>query len=269
MKKSIKHRDVNIAYNDKGTGDAIILLHGYLESSEVWDDFVPGLAQRYRVIAIDLPGHGHSSVSGNEHSMEFMADAVKAVIDHENIGPSMMVGHSMGGYVTLAFLEKHPFFLRAYCLFHSHPYADTDEITGNRKREIRVVQSGKKDLIYPVNIPRMFADFNTGRFSEELERHKEIASDIPAEGIIAVLNGMIHRPSRHELLEKGDIPLLLILGRYDNYIPFEEMKSRIRLAHNAELLVLERSGHLGFVEEREKSQAAIMDFYRRQPEADS
>ncbi|MFO7756196.1 MAG: alpha/beta hydrolase [Bacteroidales bacterium] len=269
MMKSVRYRDVSIAYNDKGEGDLLILLHGYLESSEVWDDFVPGLAQRYRVIAIDLPGHGQSSVSGNEHSMEFMADAVKAVIDHEDIGRCMMVGHSMGGYVTLAFIEKYPLFLRAYCLFHSHPYADTDEIIENRKREIKIVQSGKKDLIYPVNISKMFADFNTGRFSEELERHKEIASAIPAEGIIAVLNGMIHRPTRHELLEKGDIPLLLILGRYDNYISFGEMKNRIGLPQNAELLVLERSGHLGFVEEKEKSQEAIMDFYRRQPEADS
>lgn len=267
MEKSIKHRDVNISYNEKGAGDPIILLHGYLESSGVWDDFVPALAQRFRLIAIDLPGHGRSSVSGNEHSMEFMADAVKAVIDQEDIGRCMMVGHSMGGYVTLAFMEKYPLFLSAYCLFHSHPYADTDEIIENRKREIKVVQSGKKDLIYPVNIPKMFADFNTGRFSEELERHKEIASDIPAEGITAVLKGMIKRPSRHELLEKGDIPLLLILGKHDNYIPFEEMRSRISLPHNAELLVLERSGHLGFVEEKEKSQEAIMDFYRRQPEA--
>lgn len=269
MEKSIKHRDVNLAYNDRGSGDPIILLHGYLESSKVWDDFVPGLAKRYRVITIDLPGHGRSSVRGSEHSMEFMADAVSAVTDHEGIGPCMMVGHSMGGYVTLAFMEKYPSALHACCLFHSHPYADTDEIIANRRREIKVVQSGKKDVIYPVNIPRMFADFNTGRFSEELERHKEIASDIPAEGIRAVLNGMIKRPSRENILEKGDIPSLLILGRHDNYIPFEEMRNRISLPQNAELLVLERSGHLGFVEEKEKSQEAIMNFYRRQLKAEA
>lgn len=266
MEKCIKHRDVDISYSDSGAGDAIILLHGYLESSKVWDGFIPGLKQRYRIITIDLPGHGQSSVRGNEHSMEFMADSVKAVLDHENIGPSMMLGHSMGGYVTLAFMEKYPSALRACCLFHSHPYADTDGIIENRMREIKVVQWGKKNLIYPENIAKMFAEFNTGRFSAELDRHKEIASAIPAEGIIAVLNGMIHRPSRHGVLEKGDIPLLLILGRYDNYIPFEEMKNRIRLPQNAELLVLERSGHLGFVEEKEKSQEAIMDFYRRQLE---
>jgi len=264
VKKSIDFNGGKIIYYDNGDGDAIILLHGYLESSEVWDNFVPDLAEKFRVIAIDLPGHGESGVFGNEHSMEFMADVVIAVMNEEGIEKVMLTGHSMGGYAALAFVEKYPSRLNAYCLFHSHPFADTDEIIINRKREIRVVKSGKKDIIYPVNIPKMFADFNTEKFSAQLDRNKEIASVIPAEGIIAVINGMISRPSRIDILEKGEIPLLMIFGMHDNYIPFGEVKDRITLPENAEILVLEKSGHLGFIEEKEKSQKAIIRFYNKQ-----
>lgn len=263
MKKSINYRQGKIGYFDNGKGDVIILLHGYLESSEIWEDFLPGLVESFRIIAIDLPGHGRSSVFGESHSMDFMADTVMAVMNKEGIEKAMLTGHSMGGYVTLAFVEKYPSRLHAYCLFHSHPFADTDEIIANRIREREIVESGKKDIIYPVNVPRMFADLNKEKYFEELERHKKIASKIPADGIIAVLNGMIGRPARIDILEKGDIPLLLILGKHDNYIPFQLVRDNIKLPDNSEILLLEESGHLGFVEEKEESQRAIINFYNK------
>jgi len=264
VKKRIKFREGEIVYYDKGKGNLIILLHGYLETSQVWDELSGGLSAGYRTIAVDLPGHGESSVYGSEHSMDFMAEAVRAVMDAEGIEKAMLTGHSMGGYVVLAFLEKYPHRLHAYCLFHSHPFADTDEVIANRKREIKIVESGKKAIIYPVNIPRMFADFNTGKFKEAVERNKDIASGIAEEGIIAVLNGMISRPSRLDILEKGEAPLLFIVGKHDNYIPFEEVKNKIKIPANSEILVLENSGHMGFVEEKEVSLEAIMKFYQRQ-----
>ncbi|MDT8402376.1 MAG: alpha/beta hydrolase [Bacteroidales bacterium] len=264
MKKRLKFREGDIIYHDKGEGDLMVFLHGYLETSQVWEELTDSLSVSYRTITIDLPGHGGSSVYGTEHSMEFMAEAVLSVVDAENIDKFMLAGHSMGGYVALAFVEKYPHLLNAYCLFHSHPFADTDEVIDNRRREIKIVESGKKDIIYPVNIPRMFADFNTGKFKEAVERNKEIASGISAEGIIAVLNGMISRPSREDILEKGEVPLLFIAGKHDNYISFEEVKNRITLPANGEMLILENSGHMGFVEEKEVSLEAIMNFYQRQ-----
>ncbi|MBS0011282.1 MAG: alpha/beta hydrolase [Bacteroidales bacterium] len=264
MTKNIDYKQGEIWYRDEGEGDVIILLHGYLESSEIWDGFAAGLAASYRTIAIDLPGHGKSGVFGDEHTMDFMAETVKAVMDAEGLDKAMLTGHSMGGYVALAFVEKYPHRLYGYCLFHSHPFADTDELIDNRKREIKIVESGKKDIIYPVNIPRMFADFNTEKFTEAVEHNKLIASGISAEGIIAVLNGMISRPSRLDILEQGEVPLLFIAGKHDNYIPFEEVKNRIRIPANGEMLVLEKSGHMGFVEEKEKTLKAIMNFCQKQ-----
>ncbi|HCC71750.1 MAG TPA: alpha/beta hydrolase [Bacteroidales bacterium] len=264
VRKNASFRDGKIIYYDTGAGETIILLHGYLESSAVWFDFMPDLAGNFRVLAIDLPGHGASGIFDDQHSMDFMADVVKEVMNKESIEKAMLAGHSMGGYVALAFVEKYPSRLHAYSLFHSHPFADTDQQIKNRKREIKIVESGKKDIIYLVNVTQMFADFNVERFKEKLELHKEIASGIPAKGIIAVLKGMISRPSRIKILEKGEVPLLFIFGKHDNYIPFDEIRDRIKMPPNAEIIVLEKTGHLGFVEEKEKSLAVIMDFYKKQ-----
>jgi len=129
-----------------------------------------------------------------------------------------------------------------------------------REREIMIVMAGKKFLMYPENVQRMFADSNVERFAEHLEQSKKIASGISAEGIIAVLKGMMARPSRLKLMEEGSVPCLWILGSLDNYIPCDIMKQKVRLPVNSELLVLNETGHLGFIEEKEKSARVLTDF---------
>jgi len=255
-------RGGEINYSDSGKGNTIVLLHGYLESSEVWNGFETRLAEFFRVVSIDLPGHGLSSVYGEVHTMEFMATAVKEIIDSLNIKKVFLTGHSLGGYVALAFLELYPGNLSGYCLFHSQPFADPPAVIEKRRREIAVVKAGKKDLMYPDNIERMFAPLNLKNFSLALERSKNIASRLPGEGIIAMLNGMIIRPSRLTFMEEGRVPCLWILGSMDNYIPCDFIKAKVKLPPNAELVVLEKSGHLGFVEEEDKSVAVLTEFVK-------
>ena len=161
---------------------------------------------------MDLPGCGLSDVYGEVHSMEFMATAIKELIDYLGIKKVFLTGHSLGGYVTLAFLELFPDHLSGYCLFHSQPFPDTPEALEKRKREIEIVKIGKKNLMYPDNVTKMFATSNLEKFSDALQRSKDIASRIPGEGIIAVLNGMMIRPSRVSFMEEGKVPCLWILG---------------------------------------------------------
>lgn len=251
-----------IWFNDSGSGFPVILLHGYLESSEVWNGFRDKLADKFRVISIDLPGHGLSEVIGETHTMEMMAGVVKEILDFLKIKKAFVAGHSLGGYVNLAFLDLYPDYFSGYCLFHSHPLPDSPEIIEKRKREIFLVQSGKKDLIYPDDVERMFATTNLDKFSGALERSRRIASLIPAEGIIAALNGMILRPSRVNLMEAGRVPCLWILGAMDNYIPFTTIKEKVEIPPNAKVVVLEESGHMGFVEQEDRSLEIIADFVR-------
>ena len=249
-----------IHYSDSGNGIPIVLLHGYLESSEVWNGFEEKLIKQFRVISIDLPGHGLSSVYGEVHTMEFMANAVKELIDSLNIKKIFLTGHSLGGYVTFAFLELYPENLSGYCLFHSQPFGDSPEAIEKREREISVVNAGKKDLMYPDNVLRMFAPSNLEIFATSLQRSKDIASRLPGEGIIAMLNGMIIRPSRLSFMESGRVPCLWILGSMDSYIPCELIQSKVKLPANARVVVLKNSGHLGFVEEEDRAVTIVTEF---------
>jgi pimeloyl-ACP methyl ester carboxylesterase len=252
-----------IHYSDSGKGAAILLLHGYLESSEVWNGFAGKLAKSFRVINVDLPGCGLSDVYGELHSMEFMAGTVRGLITDLNLSKVFLTGHSLGGYVALAFLERFPDQLSGYCLFHSQPFADTPAALEKRKREIDIVRMGKKNLMYPENVIKMFGPSNLKKFSDALQRSKDIASRIPGEGIIAVLNGMMIRPSRLSYMEEGKIPCLWILGSMDNYIPCDLIQTQVKLPPNARVVVLNNSGHLGFIEEEELSVKIITDFVKK------
>jgi pimeloyl-ACP methyl ester carboxylesterase len=249
-----------IHYSDSGKGKVIVLLHGYLESSEVWNGFAEKLGSEFRVISIDLPGSGLSDVYGEVHSMEFMAQAVKQLIKSLGLKKVFLTGHSLGGYVALAFLENFSENLTGYCLFHSQPFPDPPAALEKRKREIEIVKAGKKNLMYPDNVKKMFATSNLETFSVALQRSNDIASRIPADGIIAVLNGMMIRPSRLAFIEKGKVPCLWILGSMDNYIPCEFIQTMVNLPANARVVVLKKSGHMGFIEEEKLAIKVVSDF---------
>jgi pimeloyl-ACP methyl ester carboxylesterase len=263
MEKFFRFRNGKIFYNDTGSGKTIVLLHGYLETSEVWDSFAHKLANDFRVIVPDIPGHGKSDMFGNVHSMELIATIIKELLEDIGIKKFYMAGHSLGGYAALAFAEMYPVMLTGYCLFHSQPLADAPEAIDKREREINFVLAGKKDLMYPDNVSRMFATPNLEKFSIALQRSKKIASSISGEGIVAVLKGMIARPSRVSVMEKGLAPCLWILGRMDNYINCDVIQTKVKLPPNAEVVILEHSGHLGFIEEEELSVEILGSFAKK------
>ena len=260
MIRTIPYAGTELCFSEKGSGQAVVLLHGYLESLHIWGDFAEKLSGSFRVICQDLPGHGKSGILGEVHSMEKLAESVVAVLDHCNIGKCILTGHSMGGYSGLAMLENYPERLGGLCLFHSHPFPDTEQVRQNRCREIELVNQGKKELISKINIPKAFASGNVALMKAEVDRATEIAVSTPDEGIIACLKGMMARPSREKLLSETTLPVLLIAGKHDNYIPFESAVKEIRLPAGALFLALENSGHIGFLEETEKSVSAIKDF---------
>jgi len=249
-----------IYYTDDGEGEVIVLVHGYLESSEVWGRFRDKLSGSFRLICVDLPGNGQSSVFSLEHSMCFHAGAIMAVMEREGIDKFFIAGHSLGGYVTLSLVENHPERLKGYILLHSHPFADTGEVINNRLREIKVVEAGKQDAIYPANISKMFADVNLEKHADDVKELIRIAKGHCAEGIVSVLQGMINRKSRDDIMHKSKVPLLYILGVMDNYIPCRLMLEKIKLPEGATLLLLEKSGHMGFLEETDLTANAVSEF---------
>jgi pimeloyl-ACP methyl ester carboxylesterase len=263
MEKLFEYMTRKIHYNDQGRGDVIVLLHGYLETSEVWNCFAKKLSEKFRIISADLPGHGKSDNDGEVLTMEFIATLIKNLLESLNIKKVFLIGHSLGGYITLAFAELYPDMLSGYCLFHSQPFADSPETLEKRKREIYLVKEGNKDLMIPDNISRMFAAPNLHKFSDAFKKSKEVALSIKGEGIIAVLKGMMARPSRLSVMESGKVPCLWILGSMDNYINCEQIQAKVKLPANAMVVILKNSGHLGFIEEEEKSVKVITGFIRK------
>ncbi|MFO7617561.1 MAG: alpha/beta hydrolase [Bacteroidales bacterium] len=252
-----------VAYQVKGSGLPLVFLHGYLESSEIWKEFTPGFTNRCRVFTIDLPGHGLTAPAGEASTMELMAGAVLAVLDHHGIDRALVVGHSMGGYTALAILEHHPERMLGLALLHSHPFADTEAVVEKRRREMDIVAKGYKHLLVSQNIPNMFAEETLPLFARELRMTRRIAGHTSAEGIIAAIRGLMARPDRSRVLAETRVPCLNIIGKHDKYIDFTQVSLRTELPAGSERLVLEHAGHMGFFEEKARVYQGLQDFIRR------
>ena len=248
---------------DSQKGDhCIVLLHGYLESMLVWEDFIPYLYKEVRVVTLDLPGHGISVVQGEEHSMDFLADTVADALRALGIARCTLVGHSMGGYVALAFCERHPEMLDGVVLLSSTPNPDTPEKAENRRREIALVRAGKKELLARVAPAAGFAEENRDRMKDYIGDLTEQVFVTEDDGIVALLNGMIGRKDQNAMLRETRVPVLFILGRKDGYIPAEVAEKMVADHPEARVVWLENSGHMGFLEEPETTAKALLDFVK-------
>jgi pimeloyl-ACP methyl ester carboxylesterase len=258
--EELNFKDKKVRYDVQGEGPAVFLLHGYLESLEIWEEFAGELTGEYKVIRMDLPGHGKSEVIDDVHSMELLAEAAKHVLDAAGADQCTLVGHSLGGYVTLAFLDLYPGRLNGFALFHSHPFADKEQVREKRQSEIDLVRQGRQKEIFDVNVPRLFADDNLQAFSPQVEWVRGIAEATPGEGIIANLRGMMQRPDRSGLVANTTKPFRMIAGKKDKYIDYETVVPRIPIPENGRLITLENSGHLGFIEEKARSVKIFRNF---------
>lgn len=262
MEKFVMAGGTPVRYADAGKGiQAVVLLHGYLESIEVWDDFAGELGKEYRVLRVDLPGHGFSDWGGREViGIDYMADTVAAVLETAGIDKCTVVGHSMGGYVALSLAANHPEKVEGLVLFHSSPNADTPEKAENRQREIELIEAGKKEMLSRVNPGKGFAEINLRRCAEAIADLSEQVMLTEDEAIVAVLKGMSQRKDRNEDMRKLAVPELMIFGLGDNYIPVAAAESMALAQPQAKVAWLEKSGHMGFVEQPAESLAILKDF---------
>ncbi len=262
MNNSAYFNGKTISYNLTGKGPALVLLHGFIEAKEIWQDFEIALQDQFTVVSIDLPGHGASDTHYSEHTMEFMADAVKEVLDIEGINECVVTGHSMGGYVTLAFAEKYTSMVKGICMFHSHGMADTDEAKKNRDRTINIVNKDKGNFI-TMFIPDLFAKDNVEIFASEIEKLKDVAGNMSKEGVTAAITGMKNRISMLHVLVHINVPVLFILGKDDARMPFDHIMAQAALPKHGEMLVLDKVGHMGYIEAKEKTLKVLKGFTER------
>jgi pimeloyl-ACP methyl ester carboxylesterase len=260
--KTISFKEKKIAFVESGKGKTIVFLHGFTETSKIWDSFRDQLSKSYRVIAIDLAGHGKSECLDSVHSMELQADIVYEVLTQRKVKNCLMIGHSMGGYVALAFASKYPDMLKGLGLFHSHSFPDTPEGRKNRNRVIKVVEQDK--FGYVANfIPSLFPVGSRRKFGKEIRALIKIAKEIPKEGIIAALEGMKIRKNQSAVLKSIKVPVLFIIGLKDSKAPIEQLWNMVSLPQQSECLILRNVGHMGYIEAPDETFKMIKGFAKR------
>ena len=262
MAHYISYQGKEIRFHSEGIGKPLVLLHGFLESLSIWKDFSTQLSKQFRVISIDLPGHGLSEVIDTVHSMEMMAAVVKNILDHCGLKSCVMAGHSMGGYVMLAFARQYPEYLKGICLFNSNALADSPEAKVNRSRAVMVVKQNRQGYISQF-IPDLFAPANVGKFQKEIAELREAALKMSKEGIIASLEGMKARRSHLDFLEKTAIPVMFIVGKKDPRSDFALLQDQIALPTHSESLILSECGHMGWLEAKDVTLPALGSFAAR------
>jgi len=262
MTKSAVFKGVQVSFTDTGKGRAVVLLHGFLGAKELWAATSNNLSRSYRVICIDLPGHGKTPCIGYVHSMELMAKCVKSVMDHLRLKRYVLIGHSMGGYVALAFADLFPDCIRGLGLFHSTAYADSEERKETRLRAIDVVKTNRK-LYTSQTIKNLFAAKNLKYLKQEIRFATSIASKISRYGIVAALHGMRDRSSRDLILGLVEYPILMVIGELDAVLPYSQLLEQSEVIKNKHVLYLEHDGHFGFLESPRESNAAIRKFLRQ------
>lgn len=256
---TLQHKGINLFYTDTGKGSAIVLLHGFLENLTMWDTIVPHLSKRNRVICLDLLGHGQTECLGYVHTMEAMAEAINAVLQYLKIRRSVFIGHSMGGYVALAFAETFPDSVKGLCLLNATARADSVEKRQHRDRAIKVVKKNHKSFIR-MAITDLFRPKNRVIFSNEVRRVKKEALKTPLQGIVAALEGMKIRNDREVLLHFSPYKKMMILGKKDPILAYPDILEQLL---NTDVRLVELpDGHMSYIENFEETLKAIKSFVK-------
>ncbi len=242
-----------------GSGPVALLIHGYMESIESWGEMISLLEPHMGILAFDLPGHGISETPSGECSMDYLADLACALLDKEGVGKAAVVGHSMGGYVASSFAVRHPDRCSALVLLNSSPLADTPERTNARMREIKIIESGRKELLTSTNPSRSFAPENVKRLAEVIDSLTEQAMMTDDEGILASLCGMMKRHDYSAELRKLTIPQAAIFGTCDIFIPEDARNTIMAATPQMKHLILSGTGHQSAREAPEEVAQFIID----------
>ncbi|KQL48784.1 alpha/beta hydrolase [Brevibacillus choshinensis] len=251
---------LEVAYLEEGSAnqETVILLHGFCGSSAYWNKIVPALSQSYHVVAVDLRGHGGSSAPDEPYTMERFAEDLSLLVDKLECGPVHLFGHSLGGYVTLAFAQKHVDKLKSFGLIHSTGYPDDDAAKANRDKGAENIRENGMEPFIKALVPKLFAPGHVTSMPEDVQVAKEIGFATKPTGAIQTLKGMRDRADRNDVLTSTTLPVLLVAGKEDKIIPSE--KTFIVNGPRVDQVLLGHAGHMGMMEEPEAMAEAIIRF---------
>lgn len=261
MMKKLPGADfIQTEYLISGQGRPVVLLHGFGEDRTIWNKQVAELSRAYTCIVPNLPGTGASPLPGGTCSMESLADAVHAILVHEQLSDVILLGHSMGGYIALAFAEKYPHLLAGLGLIHSTALADEEAKKENRRKSIRLIEREGKDIFLRTMVPNLYAPGAADRIPSDLEFHLAMALALPSETLLAYYRAMIERPDRTQILRSATCPVLFVVGMQDHAVPYRQVLSQVSLPAVSMVELLPDVGHTGMLETPERMNSILNSY---------
>ena len=265
MKKQLLYQNKKIFYRITGNGKPVMLIHGFGEEANIWDNQVAFLKDKFQLIIPDLPGSGQSEMI-DDMSMEGMAEVIKAIIETESENPlaggrgAVLIGHSMGGYITLALAEKYPELISAFGLFHSSAFADNEEKKATRRKGIEfILEHGAFEFLKTAT-PNLFSPITKEENPALIDKQIARLNNFSPTALVSYYKAMINRPDRTVILRKATVPVLFIMGKYDVAVPVEDGLKQCHLPEKSYIHILRQSGHMGMLEEPEISNRFLEEF---------
>jgi len=250
---------MQLHYKIYGTGQPVLLIHGFGEDSTVWDKQTNFLKDKYKLIVPDLPGTGASPLLQKENAtISDYAELIKQLLDEEKIEKVTMIGHSMGGYITLAFAEKYPEMLIAFGLVHSGAFADDEEKIATRRKGIKFIKDNGAEAFLKTSTPGLF--YNPEKSKAGIAATIQKGKSSSADALVQYYEAMISRPDRTHVIKAFPKPILFIIGEHDKAVPFAQSMKQCHMPALAHIHILRNSAHMGMVEETEKMNEILGEF---------
>ena len=244
-----------LAYRTAGSGEPLILLHGFCESGQIWEPLVRGLSKSFFLVLPDLPGHGNTPLNREINSINNVAQTVISLAEKLELEQPVLMGHSMGGYVTLAAVDQRPDLFRKFGLIHSTAFADNDEKKQNRNKSVEFIIRNGPDAFFDIFVPGLY--HKEGPWVKKVD---EIVRKTPAETLIRYTEMMRDRPDRSKVLQSFEGPVLLLGGKMDSFIPWQALQEQATFATQPHLHIFDHIGHLGMYEDPARVEKVIEEF---------
>ena len=264
MERQFIYRGSPLSYSVHGHGHPLLLLHGFGEDSRIWDLQVDFLKEHAMVITPDLPGSGQSPLpqaAGGFLTLEDHAESIRELLDKEEIQNCILIGHSMGGYIALAFAEKYEDRLRAFGLFHSTAAADSDSKKLLRQKGIEFVREHGAGNFLAQVIPNLYADRTRQEDPGMIEQHIADAQAFSDDAVTGYYQAMMQRPDRKSVLQNFAKPVLFIMGEEDKTVDLQETLPQSYLARESHVHIWPRVAHMGMREKPIGSSQVLLDFF--------
>ena len=245
----------------EGEGPPVLLLHSYWGSLLLFDEMAGELSKTRKVIRIDLPGHGNSATPPPGYRFDSFAVVLNELLQRLNIaGKISIIGHSMGGYVAMAFAERFPERMESLILMHSPVRRADDQSIKSRNREADLLRKGKEELLLQVTVPSNFASGQDGNMAKTLAMVMQTSKQVTLDGALRSIEAMNHRNNYLKFLQNQTFPVFIIVGKHDKVYDAEgQLEDGFKIPC-AEILFLEHSGHMGFLEESIKVLSRLKQF---------